>query len=256
MPLYFAYGSNMDRVAMAARCPRSKPIGLARLPRHRFLITTDGYASVLRDPRRTVHGVLWDLALADVPALDRYESLHTGLYTKIVQPVVTPAGPRRALVYVGRSAVPGKPKPAPKVDDDFDIDFDSLPDAVSLPDEEEETVVPDVDGFEIPLDDEPAPPPPPSTDRKPVAATAKVSKPAPAKAPDPIPASEPLSAADEAIAELLAQASEPLFGHGAIAGEAQPDHGGAISDALSDGGEVEVGHAEGSLAPPAEREGE
>ena len=101
------------------------------------------------------------------------------------------------------AAPPRAAKPAPKVDDDFDIDFDSLPDAVSLPDEEEETVVPDVDGFEIPLDDEPAPPPPPSTDRKPVAATAKVSKPAPAKAPDPIPASEPLSAADEAIADFL-----------------------------------------------------
>jgi hypothetical protein len=111
MPLYFAYGSNMDRAAMAQRCPGSRPLGLARLPRRRFLITADGYASVTSDPRRTVHGVLWDLALSDVPALDRYESLHTGLYVKISQPVVTPGGARRALVYVGRSARPGKPKP-------------------------------------------------------------------------------------------------------------------------------------------------
>ncbi|MFZ4531836.1 MAG: gamma-glutamylcyclotransferase family protein [Alsobacter sp.] len=111
MPLYFAYGSNMDRAAMAVRCPQAKPLGLARLPRHRFLITSDGYASVVRDPRRTVHGVLWDLALSDMPSLDRYESLHTGLYTKISQPVVTPGGARRALVYVGRSARKGTPKP-------------------------------------------------------------------------------------------------------------------------------------------------
>ena len=111
MPLYFAYGSNMDRAAMAVRCPLAKPLGLARLPRHRFLITSDGYASVVRDPRRTVHGVLWDLALSDMPSLDRYESLHTGLYTKISQPVVTPGGARRALVYVGRSARKGTPKP-------------------------------------------------------------------------------------------------------------------------------------------------
>ena len=111
MPLYFAYGSNMDRAAMAVRCPMAKPLGLARLPRHRFLITSDGYASVVRDPRRTVHGVLWDLALSDMPSLDRYESLHTGLYTKISQPVVTPGGARRALVYVGRSARKGAPKP-------------------------------------------------------------------------------------------------------------------------------------------------
>ena len=95
------------------------------------------------------------------------------------------------------------PAPAPRDDDDFDIDFDSLPDAVTIPEEEEEAVVPDVDGFEIPLDDEPAPPPPPPTDRKPIAATTKVSKPSPPKAPDPIPNSEPLSAADEAIADFL-----------------------------------------------------
>jgi hypothetical protein len=111
MPLYFAYGSNMDRDAMASRCPRSRAIGLGKLPRHRFLITADGYASILRDPRRTVLGVLWDLALSDIPALDRYESLQTGLYAKITQPIVTAGGAKRALVYVGRSAVKGTPKP-------------------------------------------------------------------------------------------------------------------------------------------------
>src|SRR5829696_1198054 len=111
MPLYFAYGSNMDRAAMATRCPRSRPVGLGRLPRHRFLVTTDGYASVVRDPRRTVHGVLWELSLSDVPALDRYERLHTGLYTKISQPIVMEGGAKRALVYVGRSSSKGQPKP-------------------------------------------------------------------------------------------------------------------------------------------------
>jgi hypothetical protein len=111
MPLYFAYGSNMDLAAMKARCPASKPVGVARLARHRFLVTTDGYASVMRDPRRTVWGLLWDLALADVPALDRWESVSTGLYAKAVQPVLAEAGPRRALVYIGRANKPGLPKP-------------------------------------------------------------------------------------------------------------------------------------------------
>ncbi len=111
MPLTFAYGSNMDEAAMQARCPASKAIGPARLARHRFLVTSDGYATVIRDPRRTVWGVLWDLALADMPALDRYESLHTGLYAKVVQPVLTDAGPRKAIVYVARSSRPGVPRP-------------------------------------------------------------------------------------------------------------------------------------------------
>lgn len=110
MPLYFAYGSNMDAAAMAGRCPGSKAIGPARLVRHRFLVTSDGYASVVRDPRRIVWGVLWDLALADVRGLDRYESLSTGLYTKTIQPVLTAQGPRRAMLYIGRSARPGAPK--------------------------------------------------------------------------------------------------------------------------------------------------
>ena len=114
MPLYFAYGSNMDQAAMVQRCPQAKLIGLARLPRHRFLINEDGYATVVRDPRRMVHGLLWDLAMSDIPPLDRYESLHTGLYTKLNQPVITAHGARRALIYVGRSAKPGKPKPGYK----------------------------------------------------------------------------------------------------------------------------------------------
>ena len=111
MPLYFAYGSNMDRSAMLRRCPASKPVGIGRLMRHRFIVFDEGYASLTRDPQRTVWGMVWDLALADVPALDRYESLSTGLYTKVIQPVVTGQGPRRAIVYVGRSARPGAPKP-------------------------------------------------------------------------------------------------------------------------------------------------
>ncbi|MBM6596080.1 gamma-glutamylcyclotransferase [Microvirga sp. BT291] len=110
MPLYFAYGSNMDRVAMAQRCPSSRAIGPARLMRHRFIVTVDGYASVGRDPAHAVWGLLWDLALADIPALDRYESLSTGLYSKVVQPVLTQQGARRALVYLGRTAKVGAPK--------------------------------------------------------------------------------------------------------------------------------------------------
>jgi hypothetical protein len=110
MPLYFAYGSNMDGAAMLRRCPHSKPLGPARLMRHRFFVCADGYASVARDAHRAVWGVLWDLALADVPALDRYESIATGLYLKTVLPVLTARGPRRAMLYVARSAAPGTPK--------------------------------------------------------------------------------------------------------------------------------------------------
>ena len=111
--LYFAYGSNMDATAMRARCPRSHVVGLARLMRHRFyLMGRTGYASVCRDPRVSVHGVLFDLALADVPALDRYEDVAHGLYTKAQQSVVLGAGQtRRALLYYGADESEGGAPP-------------------------------------------------------------------------------------------------------------------------------------------------
>src|SRR4051812_45776121 len=102
----------MDVEAMRGRCPRSKPLGAARLARHRFFIMEGGYASVARDPRREVHGVLWDLALADVRALDVYEDVHSGLYRKVIQPVLRgQGGSARALVYVGGSLQQAPPLP-------------------------------------------------------------------------------------------------------------------------------------------------
>jgi len=107
MPLYFAYGSNMSVKAMSGRCPRSKPLGQARLERHRLQVMREGWLTAVRDPRSSVHGVLWDLALPDVAALDRYEGLPQGRYAKVAHPVITERGPRQAIVYFGANAGPG-----------------------------------------------------------------------------------------------------------------------------------------------------
>ena len=111
MPLVFAYGSNMDAAAMARRCPRAKPLGLARLARHRLAVMREGWLTVVRDPHGSVHGVLWNLALSDMPGLDRYERLAQGLYLKCAQSVVTPGGAKKALVYFGSNAGPGASTP-------------------------------------------------------------------------------------------------------------------------------------------------
>ncbi len=110
MPLYFSYGANMDRAAMAERCPRSTPLGAAALMRHRLAIMREGWLTVARDAGARVHGVLWDLALADIPALDRFEGIADGLYVKATQPVVAPGGAKRALLYLGTNAGPGLPR--------------------------------------------------------------------------------------------------------------------------------------------------
>ena len=86
-----AFGHDVKKTevaGMAQRCPRAKPLGLARLPRHRFIVNTDGYATVIRDPRESVHGVLWDCTLGDIRTLDKFEDLASGLYVKISQPVI------------------------------------------------------------------------------------------------------------------------------------------------------------------------
>jgi hypothetical protein len=102
----------MDVDAMARRCPRSKALGLARLERHRLAVMREGWLTAVRDPASAVHGVLWDLALSDVAALDRYEALPRGLYAKQTQPVVAERAPKRAIVYFGANTGPGVPRPA------------------------------------------------------------------------------------------------------------------------------------------------
>ena len=114
MPLYFAYGANLDIPAMAQRCPRSQALGLGRLARHRVAIMKEGYATMVPDGSAMVHGLLFDLAFADVPALDRYEEVGSGLYQKITQPILrAEGGSVRALVYVGRGGEARGVSPAP-----------------------------------------------------------------------------------------------------------------------------------------------
>jgi len=112
MPLYFAYGANMDIRGMAMRCPRSRPLGRARLARHRFFVMAEGFASVAPDAKACVHGVLWEIAPSDVAALDRFEEVGRGLYKKILLPVLRePFGSARALVYIGACREPGAARP-------------------------------------------------------------------------------------------------------------------------------------------------
>jgi len=97
---------------MARRCPRSKALGLARLERHRLAVMREGWLTAVRDPRSAVHGALWDLALSDMAALDRYEGLAQGLYAKATQAVIGERGPKQAIVYFGANAGPRAPRPA------------------------------------------------------------------------------------------------------------------------------------------------
>ena len=79
MPLYFAFGSNMDAAQMATRCPGAEALGLATLSGHRIVFRGPskkrggGVLSVDPHPPQVVRGVLYDVTDDHMKALDRFE---------------------------------------------------------------------------------------------------------------------------------------------------------------------------------------
>ena len=108
--LHFAYGSNMDRRLMRRHCPGAEIVGNAVLRDHRFIIMKEGYASVVPARGGVVHGLLWRISPRDLTALNAYENIDAGLYRAASLSVHAAGRAVRALVYLGRSGVPGRPR--------------------------------------------------------------------------------------------------------------------------------------------------
>jgi cation transport regulator ChaC len=111
MTLYFAYGSNIQRTSMRARCRGARALGPAVLEGYRFFIGIDGWGSVKPAPGHKVHGVLWRLTPRDVAALHAYELLHKGLYDVRHVPVRLGGRLVTAMIYQLRRKTAGRPKP-------------------------------------------------------------------------------------------------------------------------------------------------
>jgi hypothetical protein len=103
---YVAYGSNMCRVQMAARCPAARLIGVAALPGRAFRINRLGFATLVAAPAAQAYGVVWALGAEDERSLDRYEAVAEGEYRK--ESVVL-AEHGEALIYIAADPVPGRP---------------------------------------------------------------------------------------------------------------------------------------------------
>lgn len=80
--LYFAYGSNMDPRQMRERCPDALRLCSVTLEGFRFLINRRGVATIERDRRACVMGVLWELSPRCEATLDRFEGVVWGFYSK------------------------------------------------------------------------------------------------------------------------------------------------------------------------------
>ena len=111
MTLHFAYGSNMSRALMQARCPRAEAIGTATLSGWRFVINPEGFGSIAPHPGERVYGVLWRLSARDLAAINAYESVDPGLYVRRHLSVRCGATQAMALVYIARRQGEGLPRP-------------------------------------------------------------------------------------------------------------------------------------------------
>lgn len=83
--VYIAYGSNLDRGQMACRCPGAKVIGTTTLRGWRLAFMGrpwNAHATILPDPDASTPVLLWTITEADEAALDRYEGVRGGYYTK------------------------------------------------------------------------------------------------------------------------------------------------------------------------------
>jgi cation transport regulator ChaC len=112
---YFAYGSNMDPVQMAERCPGSAPLEVACLRDHRLAYTYDsskwrgGVATVIPAVGERVWGVVWELTAEHIAALDRYELVHRDVYRRDLVDVFAADRALPAFVYITNDSTPRLP---------------------------------------------------------------------------------------------------------------------------------------------------
>jgi gamma-glutamylcyclotransferase (GGCT)/AIG2-like uncharacterized protein YtfP len=78
--LYFAYGSNLNKAQMAARCPAATPLG--RVTIGGFKLVFRGVADIVPDEDSVCYGGVWDITERCEAALDIYEGVRSGMYRK------------------------------------------------------------------------------------------------------------------------------------------------------------------------------
>ena len=106
VPLYAAFGSNMDPARMGERCPHSPLRGTGWLVGWRLTFGGEEHgwdgalATIVEDPVDQVFVALYDVTSVDETALDQWESASTGLYRKVRVRVATLDGEQTAWVYV------------------------------------------------------------------------------------------------------------------------------------------------------------
>ena len=102
--IYFAFGSNMNLVQMAYRCPHSIFLKKEKLPNWSFIITNRGFANIVPEKNRVVRGCLWNLTKKDEETLDQYEGINQGYYDKKYMKV---GEYENVLIYISKTKETG-----------------------------------------------------------------------------------------------------------------------------------------------------
>jgi gamma-glutamylcyclotransferase len=100
MKPYFAYGSNLWREQMRCRCPDHRIVGRGSVKGYRWIISTRGYATIVKSEGDEVHGVIYEISESDECRLDRCEGVDCGAYRKQTILVEFEGRHRECLVYV------------------------------------------------------------------------------------------------------------------------------------------------------------
>ncbi|KAG7092684.1 hypothetical protein E1B28_009017 [Marasmius oreades] len=86
LTLNLSYGSNIWMDQMKRRCPDSRFIGVAKLEKWRWIISTRGYANIVPSEDDHVYGFVYALNERDEKVLDGFEGVPLS-YTKHTLPV-------------------------------------------------------------------------------------------------------------------------------------------------------------------------
>jgi hypothetical protein len=102
--LYFAYGSNLLRERLLARCPNLAYAGRATLRDHRLTfdkVSTDGSGKCAYELAQgaELRGVLWNVPEKDLPALDSAEAAGQGYERRTVDGVMEDGQIAGAMAY-------------------------------------------------------------------------------------------------------------------------------------------------------------
>ncbi|WP_163508763.1 gamma-glutamylcyclotransferase family protein [Fodinicola acaciae] len=112
MPLYAAYGLNLDPARMLERCPLSPLAGSGWVTGWRLTFGGDpAVATVVEATGAQVFVGLYDVSPLDEPTLDAWEKAETGMEQKLKVRVQTLEGSQLAWWYVLPSYEGGLPTP-------------------------------------------------------------------------------------------------------------------------------------------------